>query len=271
MDLVDNMQKEISRQLDLVRALENPHEALLSGRQPYFSNMSLDPAHVSPRQAPQDDSRRGSLLEAPRPTMIRPPVPPHLAISPRRYGSIGTGNASPSYNRSPLPPQPPPPPHPLSAVTSPPGPNLARRHTSADIRQHVWPSGAAEASPIASGSSSIQWPPSPNRTPNAGDQHVRDVLGQYEFGGPRRQTISRQATPPLTSDTTPSTLSADSTWSFSASRYAGHRATDNMSAPATRRSSMASNVHSLLNPAETVERADEDDPMGEDRKRKRMQ
>jgi len=33
---------------------------------------------------------------------------------------------------------------------------------------------------------------------------------------------------------------------------------------------MASNVHSLLNPAETAERADEDEP-DEARKRKRMQ
>lgn len=262
---VANMQKEIVRQLDLVRALENPHEALLSGRQPYFSNMTLDAPPLSPRQVPQDDSRRASMLEAPRGNMIRPPVPPHLAISPRRYGSIGAANASPSYNRSPLTHQhpPPPPPHPLSSVSSPPGPNLARRHTSADIRQHGWPGG----SPFASENSSVQWPSSPNRTANPGDQHVRDVLAQYEMGGPPRQHESRQTTPPLTTDTTPSTLSADSGWSIGPKFP---RPADN-SAPATRRSSMASNVHSLLNPAETVERANEDDMMGEDRKRKRLQ
>lgn len=49
------------------------------------------------------------------------------------------------------------------------------------------------------------------------------------------------------------------------------------SAPATRRSSMASNVHSLLNPAETAEREGEDEDRdagggggGEERKRKRL-
>jgi hypothetical protein len=34
---------------------------------------------------------------------------------------------------------------------------------------------------------------------------------------------------------------------------------------------MASNVHSLLNPAETAETIDEDDVMNDDRKRKRVQ
>jgi hypothetical protein len=269
--LVANMQKDIARQLELVRALEYPHESLLSGRQPYFSNMTLD-APLSPRQLPQDhsDSRRTSIadIHAPRQSIFRAPVPPHLAISPRRYGSIGGANHSPKYQRSPLPPQPPPQPHPLSAVTSPPvGPNLARRHTSADIRIPGWPGHGG--SPFASGNSSVQWPSSPNRTPNPSDQHVRDVLAQYEMGGPRRQNGSRQATPPLTTDNTPSTLSADSSWSLGNPRFP--RPSDNMSAPGTRRSSMASNVHSLLNPAETAERGDEDETFGEDRKRKRLQ
>ncbi|KAI7585259.1 hypothetical protein KC346_g17739, partial [Hortaea werneckii] len=39
--------------------------------------------------------------------------------------------------------------------------------------------------------------------------------------------------------------------------------------PMTRRSSMASNVHSLLNPADTAEREDEDEGQGE-LKRKRL-
>jgi hypothetical protein len=43
------------------------------------------------------------------------------------------------------------------------------------------------------------------------------------------------------------------------------------SAPATRRSSMASNVHNLLNPAETVERDEDIEGNGaEERKRKRV-
>lgn len=43
-----------------------------------------------------------------------------------------------------------------------------------------------------------------------------------------------------------------------------------MSGPPTRRSSLASNLHSLLNPAETAERDDEDD-FEDVRKRKRIQ
>lgn len=99
-------------------------------------------------------------------------------------------------------------------------------------------------------------------------QHVRDVLAQYEI---RPSSGSRQTTPPLTSDTTPSTTSAESAWSFGGggSKF-GSKATDT-SAAGTRRSSMASNVHSLLNPAETAETADEDDAMNDDRKRKRVQ
>lgn len=220
---------------------------------------------MSPRQVPQDDSRRSSLYEPPRGGMIRPPVPPHLSISPRRFGSIGGANPSPSYNRSPIPPQqPPPPPHPLSNVTSPPG-SLARRHTSADIRQaNGWP--PQNNSPYASGNSSAHWPSSPNRTPNPADQHVRDVLAQYEMGAPRRRD-SRQATPPLTADNASSNVSADSSWSLGPK----WPRVDLQSAPPTRRSSMASNVHSLLNPADTAERADEDDSLADDRKRKRLQ
>ncbi|KAK2760317.1 hypothetical protein FQN54_002385 [Arachnomyces sp. PD_36] len=267
-----NMQKDVTRQLESMRALENPHDLLLSaGRQPpYFANMSIDPnPPLSPRQMPQDESRRPSMVDATKGNMIKPPVPQHLsAASPRRYGSIGaTSNLSPNYNRPQPPPQPQTVPHPLSSVSSPPGPNLARRHTSADIRQHGWPPGN---SPFASGNSSVQWPSSPHRTPNSSDQQVRDVLAQYEMGGPKRQQdVSRQGTPPLTADTTPSTLSAESGWMIGGPKFP--RPPDS-SLPATRRSSMASNVHSLLNPAETAERADEDDPMaGEDRKRKRLQ
>lgn len=268
------MQKDVTRQLESMRALENPHELLLStGRQPYFANMSIDPnPPLSPRQMPQDESRRPSMADASKGNMIKPPVPQHLAVSPRRYGSIGAGssNLSPNYNRPQPPPQPQTGPHPLSSVTSPPGPNLARRHTSADIRQHGWPP-VPGSSPFASGNSSVQWPSSPHRTPNSSDQQVRDVLAQYEMGGPKRQQqdASRQGTPPLTADTTPSTLSAESGWMIGGPKFP--RPPD-LSLPATRRSSMASNVHSLLNPAETAERADEDDPMaGEDRKRKRLQ
>lgn len=248
----------------MIRALEEPHEPLLSGRQPYFSNITLDPP-ISPRQVAQDDTRRHSLLSAPRANFFRPPVPSYLS-SPRRYGSIGGPNPIPNYHR-PAHPQLPPSQHPLASASSPPGPNLGRRHTSADIRLPGWP-GHGTASPLASGQSSGHWPSSPNQNNSHGDQHVRDVLAQYEMGGSRASFASRQPTPPLTSDTTPSTLSAESGWSFPGSKFPS-RSLD-ISAPATRRSSMASNVHSLLNPAETAASRDVDEPMSEDRKRKRL-
>lgn len=261
------MTKEIGRQNEMIRSLEEPHEPLLSGRQPYFSNITLDPP-LSPRQVAQDDPRRHSLLGAPRPNFFRPPVPSHLSSSPRRYGSIGAANSIPNYHRS-AHPQLPPSQHPLASASSPPGPNLGRRHTSADIRLPGW-SGHGTASPLASGQSSGHWPSSPNQNHHShGDQHVRDVLAQYEMGGSRASFASRQPTPPLTSDTTPSTLSAESGWSFPGSKFPS-RSMD-ISAPATRRSSMASNVHSLLNPAETAESREPDEPMSEDRKRKRLQ
>lgn len=199
--------------------------------------------------------------------MIRPPFPAHLAVSPRRYGSIGAANNSPNYNRPQPPPVMPPQqmPHPLSTV-SPPGPNLGRRHTSADIRQHGWPPpGISQFGNQAANA----WPPSPHRTPTSSDQQVRDVLAQYEMGGPRRlYPSSRNATPPLHTDVPPPTLNVDGAWSMGGSRFPRQES----SLPATRRSSMASNVHSLLNPADTAERPDEDhQTMMDDRKRKRLE
>ncbi|PGH29624.1 hypothetical protein GX50_07632 [[Emmonsia] crescens] len=340
-----NMQREISRQLDAIRAFENPHESLLSGRQPYFSSMTLHSGPpLSPRQMPHDDSRR--------PSMAQPPVPTHLAVSPRRYGSIGAANSSPNFNRPQIPPQQQqqqqqqqPAPHPLSSVTSP-GLNLGRRHTSADIREHGW--GAANnnnnnsnsnTSPFGPGAGhgpsipSSHWPPSPQRTghhhlnsntnnipmnhapppPNADHQHVRDLLAKYEMGGPRRSNnnnnnnnqgnTSRHPTPPPPppisidpvvvqhthphtqthphphpahpSSSSSSALNPESGWSIGGPKFPRPAAADSL--PATRRSSMASNVHSLLNPAAERERERpvEEDGMGgvggEDRKRKRLQ
>jgi len=270
------MQKEVERQLDSVRGFDNPHDAPLSGRQPYFTNMPVDPGPpLSPRQVPQDDSRRPSMVDATRPNTIRPAVPQHLAVSPHRYDSVGTASSSPNYNRPQVPVQQHLAPHPLSSVSSPQGPNLARRHTSADIRQHGWaptgtsPFSSGNTAGNVSGNATTAWPPSPHRTPTSSEQQVRDVLAQYEMGRPRRhQDTSRHATPPLTTDTTPPTLNVDSGWTFGGPKFPRHES----SLPATRRSSMASNVHSLLNPAETAERADEDDlVLGEDRKRKRLQ
>ncbi|KAI4118527.1 MAG: hypothetical protein LQ345_001461 [Seirophora villosa] len=268
---VYTMQQDIARQLDIMRHFDDSHESLLSGRQPHFSSMALD-APLSPRQIVSEERRPSLHGMSHRTTAFRPPVPSHFNTSPRRYGSIGTANPPlPNYHRPVQPhvqPQQPHPPHPLASVCSPPGPNLGRRHTSADIRVPGWPGQQDPASPAASAESSAHWPSSPHQTPCTSDQHVRDTLASYEFGAPRKSVGSHQATPPLTSDTTPSAFSVESNWSFGASKFPPRHLD---SAPNTRRSSMASNVHSLLNPAETAER-DEEDPLGpDDRKRKRLQ
>ena len=254
----------------MIRNYEDPHEALLSGRQPHFSNMALAEP-VSPRQGPVDDRRPSLHAIPPRPTAFRPQPPlahHNPALAQRRYGSIGTANPLPNYHR-PFQPQtqipPSQPQHPLANVTEPP-PNLGRRHTSADIRVPGWP-GHRQGSPMASGQSSDHWPSSPIQAGHP-DQQVRDQLASYEFGRSRQSISSSQTTPPLTSnDTASSRLSVESNWSWAAGSKFAPRLLD--SAPQTRRSSMASNVHSLLNPAETAER-DEGDPIGDDRKRKRM-
>ncbi len=240
----------------------------LAIRQHRLPNLSPDGGPVSPRQVSREDPRRPGQLHVPAPPFYRPAVPGHNSISPRRYGSVGNGNYSPGSLRTHHAPPPPPPPQ---FSLSSPGANLGRRHTSADIRLHGWQ--GQTASPFASGQSSVQWPSSPKRTSNAGDhsQDVRDVLARYELQPQPPSYGSRQTTPPLTNETTPSTTSADSApWSFAGPKHLPKGAVDPASS-FSRRSSMASNVHSLLNPADAVERIDEDDPGHDDRKRKRLQ
>ncbi|KAJ5273984.1 hypothetical protein N7478_009109 [Penicillium angulare] len=258
---ISNIQREVEKQLETMRAMEASHDTLMPPRQPYFGNMPMESGPpLSPRQLPQDDSRR--------PSMIRPPVPPHMTGSPRRYGSIGGANVPPNFNRPQPPPVPPPHqpgPSPLS-ISTPPGPSLGRRHTFADIRQTDWQPGSSSPFP-PSGPASGPWPSSPHRTPASSDQQVRDVLAQYDMGAPRRlQDHSRHATPPGPAEPSPSLLSVDNGWNIGGSRFPRQES----SLPATRRSSMASNVHSLLNPADTAERPDEDQ-IGDDRKRKRLE
>jgi len=169
--------------------------------------------------------------------------------------------------------QPPPPPaqHPLASVSEP-GPNLARRHTSADIRDTAgWPPQPGGPESQYPPGAIPQWPPSPqNQVPNAADQHVRDMLATYEIGAPRRKPSSRshsRATSPPgphSSETPPGSM-GENGWGFSGGKLAPRFME---SAPQTRRSSMASNVHNLLNPAQTAER--EEDEGAEDRKRKRL-
>ncbi len=265
------MQAEIQRQAELVRTMDEPPETPFSSSRPYFSNLSLENPPVSPRQIPQDDPRRSSMMNATqRQNFYRPPVPSHLSIAPRRYGSIGasTSQSSPSSLRGQVPP-PPPPPHPLATVASPPT-NLPRRHTSADIRNV--PGWQANSSPFASGQSSSQWPSSPKRGPviMSEDQRIRDSFSSYSLttaSSQGRTDNSRPTTPPFSNGATVDHLNS---WSWGGSREKGTTGLfkDN-SGPPTRRGSMAH----ILNPAETAERDEEheEELREEDRKRKRLQ
>lgn len=282
------MRQDITRQVDQLRTMEESHDPLFSNKQSFFqnNNIAVDSAlPMSPRQPLFDDSRRPSLQAVGRPSSFRAPVPTHLQVSPRRYGSIGTGNGaySPSSTRpNYLPPPPPPQPqHPLPNTSSPPA-NLARRHTSADIRVQGWQGGQPPSqynhgsSPYASGQSSSAWPSSPRATANPGDQQLRDSLAQYEL--PRASvTGSRQPSPPPTHDFGAPSFSSSFGGSYANTNDAGWQIPGprfpfkgiETSGPPTRRSSMASNVHSLLNPADTAEREGEDEGPDE-RKRKRL-
>jgi hypothetical protein len=258
----------------MLRSFED-QELLPSARQTYFANLPNESGPpLSPRQMPHDEGRRGSLAGSTRLTPYRPPPPAHLAVSPRRYGSIGgaSSNYSPSSARAPAPPPPPAPTMqpPLVSVTSPPT-NLPRRHTSADIRLHGWQPGIGQASqqthqsPFASGHNSVPWPSSPSRAPLSGDLEIRNALAQYEIrGGPR----SRQPSPPQDPVAPSGGLGSEAGWQLPGAKYP-FRGID-VSGPPTRRSSLASNVHSLLNPAETAERPEAEEESGGG-KRKRMQ
>lgn len=288
------MQGEIARRAELLRSLEDSQESLQPSRPPTFSQVPFDNGPpLSPRQIAQDDSRRPSLanINSIRPNAFRPPMAPHLGASPRRFGSIGGGGGgggSPSSARPPThlavpPPPPPPPPTNLHLSAAHPSTNLPRRHTSADIRLHGWqgaPQPAAAPppppppthSPYASGQNSSQWPSSPHRTPLA-DQQLRDALARYELPRAARAAAgSRQPSPPAhpgdpaSAAAAAANLDPDAGWRLPGSRFP-FRGIDTPGPP-TRRSSMASNVHSLLNPAETAEREGEEEP--EERKRRRV-
>ncbi|KAK5118141.1 hypothetical protein LTR62_004188 [Meristemomyces frigidus] len=290
---VYSMRQDISRQLEQLRNAEDHREGGLVHKPSYFqSNASAFEPQMpsSPHHLPFDESRRPSLQPVGRPNSYRAGMSSHLQTSPRRYGSIGSGPGaySPTSSRLNYPPPPPPPPqpqqqqpHPLSNMQSPSA-NLARRHTSADIRIPGWQGGQIPpqynhgSSPYASGQSSSAWPSSPRVAPNSGDQQIRDALAQYEL--PRLSYLSsRQPSPPPAPPETgvPSFGSSsgnyanpnDAGWQLPGPKYAFR----NLETPGgpSRRSSMASNVHSLLNPADTAEREGEDEGPDE-RKRKRL-
>ena len=211
-----DMQSEIQRQTDVLRSLDEPFEPPYSGSRQYFSNLSLDNAPISPRQLAQDDHRRQPAMAQPsRPGAFRP-VPSHLSITPRRFGSIGAGTtaSSPSSLRYQVAPPPPPQaPNPLIAVTTPPT-DLPRRHTSADIRVHTWPNQP----PYNQEQPASHWPSSPKRAlaDPGEDQRIRESFSSYSIqqATQNHTNASRPSTPPFgNSSGAPESLGA---WSWGA-------------------------------------------------------
>ncbi|KAJ2894125.1 flocculation suppression protein [Zalerion maritima] len=254
-----------------------PHEApQFPTRQQYFSQ--IENAPVSPRQMPQDDPRR---LNVPRPNYnsYRPQVPSNLSLAIRRpYGSMAAGSTTTTTQPSPLrsqPPPPPPGPHPPANVETPQV-NLARRHTSAEIRAPHWPNNP---SPYASGPSSGPWPSSPNRpSQNPEDAHIQESLFSYSLQGASSRSRSRPTTPPPPpfSSSTPSSGNVQNnsinnaleSFNWSApSRNERNLSVHEPSAPQTRRGSMAHILNHDNNDQEM-----RDDPRGEEGpvKRKRL-
>ncbi|KAI5918787.1 hypothetical protein F4810DRAFT_690564 [Camillea tinctor] len=255
------LQSEMQRQSDLFRSIDDPHEPPFSSGRQYFANLDNPP--VSPRQLAQDDHRRLGVPQPRGANLYRPQVPSNLSVSSRRpYGSISgsTTQSSPSPLRSQAPP-PPVGPHPLATVEPPPS-SLARRHTSADIRAHGWQ--PTNPPPFgSSGPPSSQWPSSPSRFPLE-DHRVREPPSQYSLSRPPSPPA-----PPFSNGNLGSGLESLNNWSWnSANRENKNLSVKDMSAPPTRRGSMAH----ILNPTDTAERDNEDDPRGDDdRKRKRLQ
>ncbi|KAI5198490.1 hypothetical protein E4T39_06748 [Aureobasidium subglaciale] len=290
---VSALRAEINRNADLLRLHEAPHENLQPTRPPYMTAPSYEHGGpVSPRQQAMDASRRPSLQPGSRASSFRAPMPPHMTASPHRYSSLSgpSGPPSPS-SRQPAPPPPPPPtytnlPHPPPPVAqaplqhrpaSPPL-NLSRRHTSADIRLQGW-NGPPQALPppppphggspfTTAGQNSAQWPSSPFRQGNNEGQQIRDALAQYELPRATSRLGSRQTTPPDAGPPSYANNSSEAGWQLPGPKFP-FKGVD-ASAPGTRRSSMASNVHSLLNPTAESHHERDADEGPEDRKRKRL-
>lgn len=270
-----SLQKEVERQQELLRHYDQQDLTPTHTRQGlYPSGMALD-GPLSPRGF-AFDSRRSSMQMDPPPFVSRPPVPPlppQFNNSSYRFDPVGANQTSPGFSRPQLPT--PTPPHPLSNVQSPPS-SMARRHTSADIREHGWPlpNPNASNSPCESGSNSVHWQPSsPSQAgPTvAGDDSLHNQLASYQINGSRRPTVialEHDPVPPNQAETLPPPSSGtgvnNTTWGMGASKFPRPGFELN-SAPATRRSSM---VHALLNPP-VEDRDGEDEAMSDDRKRKR--
>lgn len=254
------MQKDMSSQLEIIRSTDRvltPPRSL-----PPFNGQ------LSPSQLPLDSSRRSSASMSSHTNHFR-----RLEPSPRRLGSIGAitqMDSSPSSLRNLAPPLRMPPPS--APSNTPQSYNFARRHTSADIRTPNWPqehNGAPALPPLGNYPSPHTL--SPISRGQAQDSHsdLRASLANYSLSSNNVSNTSRPSSPP-----------APDQWSLPPAirvpfKHDMFRSQNSSGAP-TRRGSLA-NIHTLLNPAETVEvpegEGSDMDPNGENeeaRKRKRI-
>ncbi|KAI1172345.1 HSF-type DNA-binding-domain-containing protein [Nemania sp. FL0916] len=256
---VVTLQSEIHRQTESFLNADEPLDPPISSSRQYFANLDNPP--VSPRQLAQDS--RPPPHQSRSANFYRPPVPSNLSIGSRRhYGSTSgaPSQSSPSPLRSQAPP-PPPGPHPTAVVEPPPN-NLARRHTSADIRAHGWQTNPPPPHYLSSGPPSSHWPSSPSRAPIE-DHRIREAPSVYSLSRP-----TTPPAPPFSNGNIGSSLESLNNWSWnSANRENKNLSVRDISTPPTRRGSMAH----ILNPTDTAERENEDPRGDEDRKRKRIQ
>lgn len=287
------MQRDIGEQLAKIRS----DSASSNERYPPVARAYETGPPTSPHGMQFDDRRRASIQTLPRPNAYRP-----LAPSSNRNNSLSTAGSSPGSVRGLAPPAPPSlqthiptsqhhnTETPTIAIQPPP--YIPRRHTSADVLSHDWPSGQEPQSGTSpfSGFPQTQTPTNLESLPPFGaDQQIREKLASYSFGsnnnaagnfgasgGNLSRHSSRGPSPP-TALAPPS----ENGWTMPPTarlplkdtiRPPGGFSSQNSSGPPTRRTSMA-NIQNMLNPVDTAETEEEEPPAmeGEEaRKRKRV-
>lgn len=253
--------------------------------------VNLDNSALSPRQRPIDDDGGRRPPPALRAGYVRPGVPSHLSLGPRRLSAVSLSSSALPNSLHPtnIPPAAErPQPRNLTSLQAPPN-HLSRRHTSADIRLQGWnPPGN---SPFSQ-STTVQWggSTSSRSRQNKEINKTSQMLANYEIKqGTSPNSKSQYSTPshhtPPYMDTAASM--PESTWSFATATrpIADSSKLDPLPPPmGSRRSSVVpSSVHALLNPSSGGENGiqpgtnhsnnsdgDSDcEPIPEDRKRKR--
>ncbi|KAI5784093.1 HSF-type DNA-binding-domain-containing protein [Pyronema domesticum] len=281
----------VRRDLEILRteiarhshSLEEPPRDPMRDAPTFAATLVDERIPLSPRQRPLEDDSRRSSFSGPQsrpgggPGYFRQPAPPRLQQPPSRLHALGSG--SPNSLRPQREPTAPIP-HPLSNLQSQSPPShMARRHTSADIRQHGWQVN----SPFSGIGQTPHWPPSPSKHGHNSDYRdsyerisERERIERNDRGGdmmremhtPRPSLFASQITPPLQEVGNTQGDGVGQGWNFGkfqGSLGGGH------TAPPTRRPSLAaSSVHALLNPSEPSSERDGSDGEQEERKRKRI-